>query len=181
MSRFAKALSMTVAVAAFALLFAAIGSPRATSADTDLKATITNFYAAANAAIVSGDTKALEAFLSPDYTDSTGTKGIDSVRNQIKSQRTGFPDLKYTVSDVLVDGTKAAVFSVISGTFTGTVPGYPTTGKALSLKNVDLITFKDGLIVSISSVADNSSFFDVLGYTMTAPTPAATAAATPAK
>jgi SnoaL-like polyketide cyclase len=61
---------------------------------------------------------------------------------------TGFPDLKFEVEDVSVNGNQATVKALVSGTNTGTLslpmPGMPTnmppTGKKVSAKDTFVIT-----------------------------------------
>ena len=61
---------------------------------------------------------------------------------------TGFPDLKFEVEDVSVNGNQATVKALVSGTNTGTLslpmPGMPTnmppTGKKVSAKDTFVVT-----------------------------------------
>jgi len=60
------------------------------------------------------------------------------------------PDFKFEVLEMLVDGDKAAVRWRARGTFDGTgkVEGVAPTGSSIDLEGFDLITVRDGKIVS---------------------------------
>ena len=70
--------------------------------------------------------------------------------NIIGGLMTGFPDLKFEVEKVMVNGDQATVNTIVSGTNTGTLslamPGMPSnmppTGKKVSAKDTFIVTVK---------------------------------------
>jgi steroid delta-isomerase-like uncharacterized protein len=168
-------------VSAFA--FETLQASRVVSAQTDTKALAQAWVDAQNAAIKSGDSTALLALYSPDYTDPmapAGTNALDAVKQNIKDIATAFPDGKLEVKDIVASSDEAAVYTVASGTNKGPFQGVPPTGKPFSNVNIiDILTFKNGKIVKDVSVADLSLLLQIGwnivppgGGTMQAPTPA---------
>ncbi len=172
-------------LAAAAFTFAA-GQFSSVAAQTDNKATATAWIAAINAAFKSGDATAVLAFYSPDYTSDSGSTGADALAS-LKTSMTGlaaaFPDGKIDIKDMVAEGDKVAVYTVLSGTNTGPMgAGMGPTGKAISnVKQVDFLTFKNGKIVSDNTISDTGSLYIQLGFNITPPTVATSAATAPAK
>jgi predicted ester cyclase len=75
----------------------------------------------------------------------------------------GFPDLKFEVKQVTVNGNKAQVQAQVSGTNTGTLsipmpgmPSIPPTGKKVSVKDAFVVTVQGDQVshISVESPAD---------------------------
>jgi predicted ester cyclase len=159
--------------AAFALIVVALvfGSlpMNHVSAQQDNKATVTAIFTAYNAAIKSGDTKALEAFLAPDYKDldaPEGTNGVDYLKSLVALNNVAAPDAQYEVKTMVAEGDKVAVYNVFSGTNTGKIGEMDPTNKKFTVKSIDIFTFKDGKVVEHISATDTASFYQQLGFTL---------------
>ena len=167
-----------IAVSAFAV--GIFQTSQVVSAQTDTKALAQAWVDAENAALKSGDATALAALYSPDFTDDagqTGSAAMDSMKQNVTSLAKAFPDGKIEVKDIVASADEAAVYGQVSGTNTGPIGPYPGTGKPFSgVKSVDILTFKDGKITKDVSVTDTTSLFSQIGWTITPPTPAPTAA-----
>ncbi len=75
----------------------------------------------------------------------------------------GFPDIKFEVQQVTVNGNQATVKAQVSGTNTGTLslpipgmPSIPPTGKKVSVKDAYVVTVQGDKVshISIESPAD---------------------------
>jgi steroid delta-isomerase-like uncharacterized protein len=171
MPRLSKVL-VSVALMLVAVITVAAVPTHHAAAQQDNKAAVTAIFAAYNAAIKSGDTKALEALLSPDYKDLDaldGTKGVDYLKAQIATNKSAAPDAAYEVKTMVAEGDKVAVHSVFSGTNTGKIAELAATNKKFSVKGIDIFTFKDGKVVEHISATDTASFYQQLGFTLQPP------------
>jgi steroid delta-isomerase-like uncharacterized protein len=80
-----------------------------------------------------GNLTAMEEF----YSNSTSlldpllpeVRGIDAVKNVVTMARTAWPDLHYTIDDLISEGDKVVLRYTIRGTHKGEFLGMPPTGK----------------------------------------------------
>ncbi len=169
-------LSKTIAAVAFlvAAIFAFAAAPtNHVAAQKDNRAVVTAIFDAYNAAIKSGDTKALEAFLAPTYKDwdaPEGTSGVDYLKGLLAANNVAAPDAKYEIKTMVAEGDKVAVHNVFSGTHTGKLADLDATGKKFSVKSIDIFTFKDGKVIEHVSASDTAGFYQQLGFTLQPPT-----------
>lgn len=97
------------------------------------------------------DVKKVEALLAPGAMASGGVlpqamPAMDAFK-LTAAMNSAFPDLKFDVQQVVVNGNQASVKAVVSGTQTGTLtipmPGFPVvppTGKKVSAKDAYVVT-----------------------------------------
>lgn len=96
------------------------------------------------------------------------TKGVDSVKQLIKSERIMFPDLKVVIDEELYIGNHAVIRWTSSGTNTG--PGsFPPTGKSFTLTGLSLVTFANGKITEDRNENNSLGFFEQLGFKLIPP------------
>ncbi len=79
---------------------------------------------------------------SPDM--PSGPAGLKKTLTQLL---TAFPDFKVEIKEVLQDGNKVVVRSLLSGTQRGSFLGYPPSNRAISIQAVDIHEIKDGRIL----------------------------------
>ena len=60
---------------------------------------------------------------------------------------TAFPDLDIKIEDVLQEGNKVIVRSMISGTQRGALMGFSAKNRKMSIQAIDIHEFKEGKIV----------------------------------
>jgi steroid delta-isomerase-like uncharacterized protein len=60
---------------------------------------------------------------------------------------TAFPELDIKIEDVLQEGNKVIVRSMISGTQRGALMGFPAKDRKMSIQAIDIHEFKEGKIV----------------------------------
>lgn len=77
---------------------------------------------------------------SPDY-------GIEGSKQSILMLRKAFPDIKYTVEDMIEDGDKLVARWSAQGTHKGEFMGIPPTGKQVAFTGIEIIRVKDGKAV----------------------------------
>jgi predicted ester cyclase len=96
------------------------------------------------------------------------TRGVDSLRELIKSERTMLPNLKLVVDQELYVGNHAVLRLTASATNTG--PGaFPPTGKSFTLTTMSLFTFVNGKLTEERAENNGLSFFEQLGFKLTPP------------
>lgn len=97
----------------------------------------------------SGDFTGVENYIDAAYLEhqsKSGDKtGIETLVNNIKNFRKAFPDVKFTINDVIVSGNKAAVLNTFTGTNTGEFMGMPATNKKVSVMGIDYLYFNNDL------------------------------------
>jgi predicted ester cyclase len=76
---------------------------------------------------------------------------------------TAFPDLHYTVEDLIADGDKVVVRGTLRGTHQGDFMGIPPTGKQVSLTGITIDRIKDGKFVEGWANADMLGLLQQLG------------------
>ena len=100
---------------------------------------------------VMSDGKKVEAMLTADAMASGGVLPQPMpAREAFKvtaSLFSAFPDIKFDVKEVMVNGNQATVKAIVSGTQTGTlnidmpgIPSLPPTGKKVSAKDAYIVT-----------------------------------------
>ena len=97
------------------------------------------------------DVDAAESYLTPDAVAAGGVlpqpiPAKEALR-LMSALNTAFPDLKFDIQNVTVDGDRATVQAIWSGTNNGPLnmslpgmPGIPPTGKQVSVKDTYIVT-----------------------------------------
>ena len=109
----------------------------------------------------------------------TGSMFAGGIEGQVKSMRTAFPDIHFTVDDIFSEGDKVAVRVTTSGTNTGPLVGLPAfgrletpvppTGKSAIHGGTYIFTVLDGKIVKYVAELDQIGLLRQLGWTFTPP------------
>lgn len=122
-----------------------------------------------------GNTAAIPEFCVPNSMFAGGIEG------QVRSMKTAFPDLHFTVDEMVAEENKVAVKATQRGVNTGPLvglPGFgrmespvPPTGNAISVTGIFLFTIVDGRIVSYAQEFDQVGLLRQLGWAFTPPDP----------
>jgi len=110
-----------------------------------------------------GDLAALEELVAPEYTGVQGGKGPAGFNSVVVSLRTGFPDIHYTVDDLVAEDDRVAVRWHWTGTNNGPYRAFPPTGKSFTNPGVGIFRFKDGKIVAATLETDRLGFLQQMG------------------
>ena len=104
-------------------------------------------------------------FIAPGFVDHMpvddlyGEKGVNFTAALI----TAFPDLHWTIEDMIAEGDKLATRITCEGTFTGEFLGNAPTGNKVTLSMIIITQWKDGKEVEAWAVLDTLSFYRQLG------------------
>lgn len=100
-----------------------------------------------------------------DYAAPPGTPLDLSGYTQIMAMlRTAFPDIHYTVEDLIAEGDRVVVRGVMTGTHRGTfMDRIPATGNSIAMEAIHIFRVEDGKLVEHRAVRDDLTLFQQLG------------------
>ena len=102
--------------------------------------------------------------IAPDYVDYTNQiQGLESGKKFITMFWEGFPDIYWSIEDIIAEGDKVWVRAKITGTHTGEYRGLVPTGKKFTISAVDIWHIVNGKIVECWAVDDLLDFYQKLG------------------
>jgi steroid delta-isomerase-like uncharacterized protein len=109
------------------------------------------------------DLSPLEELVAPDYVAPQGGKGPAGFEAVVVGLRTAFPDLHYSVDEVVAEGDKVAVRWHWTGTHRGPFRAFPASGKSVSNSGTGIFRCKDGKIVAADIETDRLGFLEQIG------------------
>ena len=114
-----------------------------------------------------GNFSVMSEIFAPDFVrhDPNGNEIRGPAQNEqfIRRMRAAFPDLHYTVGDVIAGGDKVVARYQFDGTHLGDALGFPPTGKKVAYTGILIQRFVDGKIVEQWTEADLLTLFQQLG------------------
>jgi steroid delta-isomerase-like uncharacterized protein len=113
--------------------------------------------------ITPGRLDVVRELVSDDYLGPRGERGPDGFAGPIASLRTGFPDIHFTVEDVIADGDRVAVRWSWRATHSGTFNGLPPTGKSVTNNGMAFYRFARGKIAQSWVETDRLGALQQLG------------------
>ncbi len=113
----------------------------------------------------SGDASRNAEILAPSYVNHTGLGdfGFDAYSALMGSLYSAFPDIHYTVEQVIVDGDQFGIEYSFTATHTGTFLGIPASGVVVQGRGMELHKVEDGMIVETWNYSDLLSLFTQIG------------------
>jgi predicted ester cyclase len=109
-----------------------------------------------------GNLALMDEITVPGYSDHSLPSGV-TARQAIAGLRAGFPDMHFTVDDLIAEGDKVATRSTAIGTHTGTWFGIPPTGKVVTLSGFSIYRIADGKLVEAWVQYDQLGMMQQLG------------------
>jgi len=115
------------------------------------KALVTQALNGLHQALKCGDIDAfVEKFVSNDYIchdPVTGQGDLEALEKEIKELCDAFPDLEWTVEDMIAEGDKVVTRIMHRATHQGEFMGIKATGKQVTYGSIAIYRVKDGKIV----------------------------------
>jgi steroid delta-isomerase-like uncharacterized protein len=106
----------------------------------------------------SGDLATLDRFFAPDVVSHDMPpgfpQGIEGVRLFFSAFREGMPDVEVRIDEIVAEGDRAAVATMIEGTHTGALMGVEPTGRRIAVRGIDMVRVADGRIVEHRGLTD---------------------------
>ncbi|HEU4385077.1 MAG TPA: ester cyclase [Anaeromyxobacteraceae bacterium] len=139
-----------------------------TSPTERTRADARRFYQQLNRALQTGDLALLDEVIAPDAVDHNpvpGMKpGLAGIKAAFAEGRLAFPDLVFTVEDVIAEGDKAACRLSTRATHRGTFQGVPATGRQVRETGIDILRFTRGKVVERWGEFDTLGLLAQLGF-----------------
>lgn len=115
-----------------------------------------------------GRTELIDELLHPDYTNhSPGSpelpRGRDGVRIVVEALRRAFPDLHYTIEELVVADDAVAARTTLRGTHLGELFGMKPTGRKVCVGQMTIERFQDGKIIAHHRLTDDLTMLRQLG------------------
>jgi steroid delta-isomerase-like uncharacterized protein len=110
-----------------------------------------------------GDLGRVAELVGPEYVGAQGEKGPAGFNAVVIGLRTAFPDLRYTLDDVIAEGDQVAVRWHWTGTHEAPFRAFPATGKSVSNTGAGIFHLRAGKIVAATLETDRLGFLEQLG------------------
>jgi len=115
-----------------------------------------------------GKVEVLDELLSPDYVNHTPSVGNPpagpaGLKPIVLALRRAFPDLHFTIDDVIVAADVVVIRTTMTGTHEGTHFGVPPTHRKVRVMQIQIERIRNGRIVEHWRVTDELSLMRQLG------------------
>jgi predicted ester cyclase len=110
-----------------------------------------------------GKSEAIRSLVASDYVGPGGVRGPEALSSIAEALHTGFPDIHYTVEDVIAEGDGVCVRWKWEGTHTGPFRDFAVTHKRFVSTGMGIFRLRDGKIVGSSIEIDRLGFLDQIG------------------
>ena len=94
---------------------------------------------------------------------STGDMNREQTIQDMVTYLSAFPDVNYSIDDILAEGDKTVIRCTIQATHKGTFMGIPATGKRIVVKAVEIDRIARGKIVEAWGFSDSLGMMTQLG------------------
>ncbi len=131
------------------------------------KAIARRMYEAFGQAVSTGNWAALDAVLAADAIDHNPVPGqgpgLEGVKQVFAVFAAGFPDLHFTVEDMIAEGDKVVSRLTMHGTHRGDFQGIAPTGKSITQTGIDILRLAGGKVIERWGEFDNLGLMQQLG------------------
>lgn len=115
-----------------------------------------------------GNLALVDELVAPDFLDhevppGMNNRGPDSTRQLVTMLRTAFPNLHFTIEDLVAEGDTVAGRVTMSGTHLGPFQGIPPTGRSFQQAQMYFVRFREGLAIEHRAVRDDLGMMRQLG------------------
>lgn len=97
------------------------------------------------------------------YTGASNVRGVEGFRIPVLTVLKAMPDAKWTIQNLIGDGSNVFVHWKINGTNTGMFQTFLPTGKTMTSEGMGVFKIEDGKIVSSQVMTDRLGFLQQLG------------------
>lgn len=112
---------------------------------------------------------AIDDFIAPSFVNHSAAQlgmtggDLEHVRQFVSMVMQSFPDLRYTVEDLVAEGDQIAARLTLSGTQQGAFMGIPPTGKHVTISDIEIFRISGGKAVECWVQADYLGLLQQLG------------------
>ena len=106
---------------------------------------------------------AFDELIADAYTDPAGARGADAFKQVLGRLSGAFPDLRYTIDDLVADGDRVAVRWHWTGTHLGAFRGVAPTERAVTNSGAAIFRLEGGRVVAATLETDRLGFLQAIG------------------
>jgi steroid delta-isomerase-like uncharacterized protein len=110
-----------------------------------------------------GDLTPIDQLVGPEYAGAQGDRGPDGFKAVVRGLRTAFPDLHYTIDEIMAEEDRVAVRWHWTGTHQGPFRAFAATGRSVSNSGAGIFQVVGGKIVSAALETDRLGFLEQIG------------------
>ena len=114
-----------------------------------------------------GNLEVAEDLVAPEFLNHEAPPGRDrgpeSMRGLATMLRTAFPDLHFTIEELVAEGDTVAGRLTMSGTHRGHLMGMPPTGRSVRQDHMHFVRFQNGKAIEHWGVRDEMGMMQQLG------------------
>lgn len=101
-----------------------------------------------------GNLNAVDALVHDDYGIPGADRGPEAVKQNVAIYRAAFPDLRWSIEEMIAEGEWVAVRLMLYGTQQGEFRGIPPTGKRVAMQEMVFWRIVDNKLHTIHAQAD---------------------------
>src|SRR5689334_19218275 len=105
----------------------------------------------------------LNPIIADDFIGVQGQKGAAAFAETVRGLREGFPDIQWTVEDLIAEGDKVVVRWSWKATHSGNFRGFAPTHKALTDHAIAIYQFRNHQVVQAWLETDRLGFLQQIG------------------
>jgi predicted ester cyclase len=113
--------------------------------------------------VAAGDLTVADNVLKSEFLWNGELASIETHKHNVSQWHNGFPDIQFTVEDLIVDGDRVVERCMATGTHTGECFGIAPTGKKINALGILIHHIQGGQIAEIWEVIDLYTVFGQLG------------------
>jgi len=110
-----------------------------------------------------GQLELLNQIIAEDYAGINGQLGPAGFAESIKALRQGFPDIQWTVEDLIAEGDRVVAIWKWQGVHEGLFQGFMATAKHVTVNGIAIFQFRDNKIVHALVQPDRLGFLQQIG------------------
>ena len=102
-------------------------------------------------------------FLNHDVPPGMNNRGPETMRQLVTMLRTAFPDLHFTIEELVAEGDTVAGRVTMRGTHLGPFQGKPATGRSFEQAHMHFVRFRECKAIEHRAVRDDLGMMRQLG------------------
>lgn len=112
-----------------------------------------------------GNIAVVDEIIAADYHshEPEGTHGLAEFKQEVPAFRAAFPDLEFTLEEIVVSGDRVCHRWTARGTHEGELMGVPPTGREVTLTGTTIERIEDGKIAESWPMMDRMGLMQQLG------------------
>jgi steroid delta-isomerase-like uncharacterized protein len=115
-----------------------------------------------------GDLNALNEFVAENLIEHEPTppgtpQGREGLRQWVMMMRKGIPDFTFDIQEMVVNGDKVWIRSIVHGKNSGELMGMPASGKTIQADVIDIVRYDHDQVVEHWGVMDQLTMMQQMG------------------